>query len=151
MKRRNFIGLLAIGTAGIAAGGYIYLENFDSFAKKIIRKDTAALKIAPEEYDKFFKAVAERKLWNGMFPQAHKQLLKWHYYIDNGLFKLPYTANYTAYRSKIVGAFLLSTDFFQNRMNESIPVKFTALYDPYLIPCSNPFSDTFYPELDTVS
>lgn len=151
MKRRNFIGLLAIGTAGIAAGGYIYFENFDGFAKRIIKKDTASLKIAPEEFDKFFKDAAKTKLWNKMFPSAHKQLLKWHYYINNGLFTLPYVANYNAYRSKIVGAFLLSTDFFHNKMDESKSVKYIALYDPYLIPCSNPFSSTFYPQVDSDS
>ena len=66
--------------------------------------------------------------------------------MDNGLFTLPYTVNYNAYRNKIVLIFLLSTNFFVNRMDESKPVYFTSVYDPYQIPCSNPFSNLFYPE-----
>ena len=36
--------------------------------------------------------------------------------------------------------FLLSTDFFQNGANETKPVKFVALYDPYVTPCYNPLA-----------
>jgi hypothetical protein len=36
--------------------------------------------------------------------------------------------------------FLLSTDFFQNGSDEKKPLKFVALYDPYVTPCYNPLS-----------
>ena len=34
--------------------------------------------------------------------------------------------------------FLMSTDFFQNAADESRPLRFVALYDPYVTPCYNP-------------
>lgn len=148
MKRRNFIGLITLGVAGAAVGGYIVLENFEKFARKIIVKDTASLKINPAEIDKFMAAAAKKNVWGDLFPFHHKQLLKWHYYINNGMFTLPYLANYNAYRNKIVMTFLLSTNFFIDKMDESKPVHFTNLYDPYQIPCSNPFSNIFYPEVN---
>ena len=148
MKRRTFLGLAGLATAGIAVGGYIAFQNFEKFARTIIVKDTASLKLDPSEIDKFFKAVSagKRNVLDDLFPFHHRQLLKWHYYVDNGLFTLPYRVNYNAYRSKIVLIFLLSTNFFINRMDESKPVYFTSVYDPYKIPCSNPFSNLFYPE-----
>ncbi|HET6418362.1 MAG TPA: hypothetical protein VFG22_18845 [Polyangiales bacterium] len=35
--------------------------------------------------------------------------------------------------------YLSSTDFFINGADESRPVRFVALYDPYVSPCYNPF------------
>lgn len=35
--------------------------------------------------------------------------------------------------------YLSSTDFFMNGADESRPVRFVALYDPYVSPCFNPF------------
>ncbi|MFT3948645.1 MAG: hypothetical protein QM763_16905 [Agriterribacter sp.] len=148
MRRRRFISIITLATAGLTAGAYIVLEDFERFARKIIMKDTAQLKINSGEVDKFFRAAREKKIWDDIFPFHHRQILKWHYYINNGLFTLPYVANYNAYRSKIVATFLLSTDFFINKMDESKPVHFTMLYNPYLTPCLNPFSDIFYPEVN---
>ena len=148
MKRRNFIGLVTLGTAGVLTGSYIFLENFEKFARKIIVKDTASLKVDPVEIDKFMAAAAKKNVWNELFPFHHKQLLKWHYYINNGMFTLPYRANYNDYRNKIVMTFLLSTNFFMNKMDESKEVHFTDLYDPYQILCSNPFSNIFYVEVN---
>lgn len=140
--------MVTLGTAGVLTGSYIFLENFEKFARKIIVKDTASLKVDPVEIDKFMVAAAKKNVWNELFPFHHKQLLKWHYYINNGMFTLPYRANYNDYRNKIVMTFLLSTNFFMNKMDESKKVHFTDLYDPYQIPCSNPFSNIFYPEVN---
>jgi hypothetical protein len=41
--------------------------------------------------------------------------------------------------------YLLSTDFFRNKMDESKIVKYLGLFDPYLRPCANPFSEIYYP------
>lgn len=147
MKRKTFIGLAAVAAVGAAAGGYVFFEKFDDVARKIILKDTATLKIEKEELEKFFAAVKKNRTWDTLFSNAHKHLVKWHYYVDNGLFELPYATNYKVYRSKIVGTFLLSTDFFRNKMNASLPVKYVALFDPYKQPCSSPFSNLYYPEM----
>lgn len=145
MKRRNFIWLLTAGAAGAAAGGYVFFEKFEDLARKIIIKDTSSLTISTEEIDKYLVASRKNKnLVNGL-PFSNQQLLKWHYYLDNPLFSLPYNTKYKIDRSRIVGDFLLSTDFFTNKMDIKRPVKYIEVYDPYQRPCSNPFSNLFYP------
>jgi hypothetical protein len=47
--------------------------------------------------------------------------------------------------SMITQEYLLSTDFFRNKMDESRIVKYIGFYNPYQMPCTNPFSSTFYP------
>lgn len=145
MKRRNFIWLLTIGAGGIAAGGYIYTRKFDALIRKILIKDTASLNIAVEEIDKYLMASKKHKHLINTLPFSNQQLLKWHYYLDNSLFTLPYKTKSTIDRSRIVGDFLLSTDFFINKMDVTKPVKYIGIYDPYHKPCSNPFSNLFYP------
>lgn len=147
MKRRKFIGSLSLGAAGFIAGGYIFFEKFESLARKIIIADTSSLNVSSTEIDKFFADVAKSRNAINSFPSSNQQLIKWHYHMDNSLFNLPYYSKYMQYRSKIVGFFLLSTDFFINKMDPAKPVKYRALYDPYQIPCSNPFSSTFYPDV----
>ncbi|WP_152267915.1 hypothetical protein [Agriterribacter humi] len=146
MKRRNFIWLLTTGAAGVAAGGYIFFENFEVLVRKIIIKDTSSLSISTEEIDKYLLASRENKSLVNALPFSNQQLLKWHYHFDNPLFSLPYNTKYEIDRSRIVGNFLLSTDFFINKMDATTPVKYIGIYDPYQKPCSNPFSNLFYPD-----
>lgn len=49
--------------------------------------------------------------------------------------RLPY---YRRSVSDVYKKFLLSTDFFSNGSDESLPVRYVMLYDPYLSPCYNP-------------
>lgn len=128
-----------------ATGGYIFFEKFESLVRKIIIKDTSSLKVSFEEIDKYLDAARRNKHLISDMPLSNQQLLKWHYYLDNSWFALPYNNKNNVDRSKIVGDFLLSTDFFTNKMDISKPVKFTAVYDPYQKPCCNPFSNIFYP------
>lgn len=146
MKRRTFLLGAGIGAVTAGIGGFIYFEGFEKTVRKIIEKDTNTLKINKEEIDKFMVAARENKFWKRTYSFAHQQMIKWHYYIDNSAFTLPYPRNYEFYRGRIVAAFLLSTDFFENKMDASKPVRFTAFYDPYVRPCSNPFSNIFYPD-----
>lgn len=46
----------------------------------------------------------------------------------------------------IVKRFLLSTDFFTNRMDESKLVKYQGLHDKNKAACFNPFSHMYYPQ-----
>ena len=50
----------------------------------------------------------------------------------------------------ITTLYLLSTDFFQNRMDERKLVRFHSIYDPYKTPCANPFSALYYPPAPAV-
>lgn len=40
----------------------------------------------------------------------------------------------------LCGRFLLSTDFFMNGADESRPIQYLTLYDPYHSPCFNPLT-----------
>lgn len=145
MKRRNFIWLLAAGAGVAAAGGYIFFEKFEALVRKIIIRDTSSLRVSVEEIDKYLAAVKENKHLINSIPFANQQLVKWHYYLDQAWFTLPYYTKSKVDRSKIVGDFLLSTDFFTNKMDPKRQVKFVGIYDPYHKPCANPFSNLFYP------
>lgn len=46
---------------------------------------------------------------------------------------------------ELVENYLLSTDFFVNKMDESREVNYISLYTPYLRPCAHPFSAMHYP------
>lgn len=146
MKRRNFIVLLASGLGVTIAGGYVFFEKFEKIVRKILIKDTSTLQVSIEEIDKYLLASREKRNLMLNLPLNNQQLLKWHYYLDSSWFNLPYKTKNTIDRSKIVGDFLLSTDFFINKMDTSKPVKFIGIYDPYQKPCCNPFSDLYYPE-----
>jgi hypothetical protein len=41
---------------------------------------------------------------------------------------------------RICAAFLLSSDFFRNGADESGPVHYLALHDPWKVGCTNPFA-----------
>lgn len=143
MKRRTFIGIAAIGTLGLATSGGILLSDFDRLVAKILKEDTASLKIDPKQIDMFMHDANKARLWD-MFSFSKKELIKWSFYLENPFLKLPYSVKYKIYRSQIVGMFLLSTDYFSNKMNDNMPVQYKGIYNPYFTPCSNPFSNLYY-------
>jgi len=121
LKRRGFIRLITVGTVGVAAGGYISFSDFDDLVRHIVTEDTKTLNIDPEVIDRFISDAQSKNMWSGL-SFSKKQLIKWSTYLNNPLFSLPYTAKYNRYRSGIVGLFLLSTTFFQDKMNEGKPI-----------------------------
>lgn len=147
MKRRKFIGLLTAGAGLAAFGGYVFFEKFETIVRKIIIKDTLSLNVSVAEIDKYLAAARRNKHLISNLPLSNQQLLKWHYYLDSSWLTLPYNTKNTVDRSKIVGDFLLSTNFFANKMDASKPIMFISIYDPYQKPCSNPFSNLFYPQV----
>ncbi len=51
------------------------------------------------------------------------------------------------YWDELTDTYLLSTDFFRNKMDESKLVTYTGtIYNPYKTPCSHPFSNLYYPD-----
>lgn len=146
MKRRKFLWATGVGLVTAGLGGYVYFENFEKTVKKIIVSDTKGLNIDEKEINRFLSETRKTNFWKKTYTLGHQQVIKWHYYLGNKVFKLPYERNYQFYRGRIVAMFLLSTDFFANKMDTSKPVKFTRVYDPYLYPCSNPFSNLYYPD-----
>lgn len=129
---------------GLGTGIYAGRRKFAHLAKEMILKDTATLNIPKEVYNRFFTEVDERNAW-GIFSSAQQVLIRCHYYGNNSIFRLPYYSYYEIYRSKIIGTFLLSTDFFVNKMDESKTLTYISFFDPYRRSCGNPFSNLYYP------
>ncbi|WP_205499834.1 twin-arginine translocation signal domain-containing protein [Rufibacter psychrotolerans] len=47
---------------------------------------------------------------------------------------------------KLVQSYLISTDFFLNKMDERRTIKYINRNMPYKLPCYNPFSALYYPQ-----
>lgn len=142
MKRRKFLELVSLGLAGTTIG-IISLPDFENIIEKIIVKDTADLAISPKIISQYLAEAKERDVWQN-FNFSKREFFRSHYFLSNSVFRLPYYSKYVQYRSEIVGNFLLSTDFFTNKMDPNHAVQYVGLYDPYFRPCGNPFSNLYY-------
>lgn len=142
MKRRKFLGMLSLGAAGTAVG-VATLPGFNKLVKRIIENDTKELNVADGAIDQYLMDAHERKVFD-KYNFAKKEFIRIHYFLDFPLLPIPYRSKYTQYRSEIVGHFLLSTNFFFNKMDTNKVIKYESIYDPYFRPCSHPFSNLFY-------
>ena len=144
MTRRNFILLSILGLIAIFFA-LIGIPTFNNTIEKILKKDLNFLKIQDGAISKFVKEADESGHWNTLYFDRNKKIIVVLYTIFlNPIIKLPSQYKYTQLREKIVGEFLLSTDFFMNKMDESREIQYFSIYDPYKRPCSNPFSSLYY-------
>ncbi|WP_316736903.1 hypothetical protein [Pedobacter aquatilis] len=135
MKRRKFLTF-----AGIAAGSlliptsiYYISGSVSKYAVLLIKRELNYLKLENgivEQYvnDYFHNSndAVTRMKWKTMY------YLKLNWEKSNML-------------KELIKYFLLSTDFFINKMDESKPVKYLGFYSPYKSPVPNPFAYTLYP------
>lgn len=142
MNRRKFVTILSV-SAVAAAGAYIALPTFEDTVRRILKKDLEKLTVDEGAIEKFISEVRKQNPWR--FSDEKKYLIMGHYYLENNLFSLPYPGKNRQYRNYIVGTFLLSTDFFINKMDTRKKINYMGLYNPYKRPCSNPFSSIYYP------
>ncbi len=145
-NRRNFIKLSIAATAlaPVAYLGYQAMLPFQKTIQNILIKDLAGLKVKSEDIDKFAAQAAQENPWG--FSGSKVKFISFYNSIHNQWLPLPFKYKYEQYRADIVGRFLLSTDFFINKMNESKDITYIGIiYSPYKTPCSNPFSAAYYP------
>lgn len=142
MKRRNFLGILSIGAVGAAAVGAIALPDFEKTVSTILSYDTKDLKISEGTIEIYVKEAQAKGIFNDL-GFSKREFIRINHLLGSPSF-FPYRNKYEQYRSEIVGHFLLSTDFFSNKMNTDRTVKYVSFYDPYFRPCSHPFSNLFY-------
>jgi hypothetical protein len=143
MNRRKAFKLIGFSIFGISFGGalYIYGKSFDEVVKDIILTSTDGLEINKSDIDLFIKDASNEKFWN-YFGKHKKTFIKYHAMIDDKL-PLPYKNKYKSYSSKIVMQFLLSTDYFVNKMNIR-KVSYIQFHNPYKVSCGNPFTNMYY-------
>jgi len=142
MERRRFLKTIGVGSAVVTAVpvfGYS-LTSLNGIAVSLILNECHFLKIERSEAEKFvddfyisyFKNAAQTAVL------SYKLRLKSYYF-------LKFDSSDSELVKELVHNFLFSTDFFVNRMDESKPVKYTGLHNPFTTPCYNPFSFLYYP------
>lgn len=144
--RRNFIKYSILAGAGIVGAssiGYLSIPKYDSILKKILINDLSGLILKPDAIDRFVADAINENTFGHSF--AKKEMMRVYHYIANSRIPLPFKYKYEQYRADIVGKFLLSTDFFYNKMDETKQITYLRIYNPYKFPCGNPFSNLFYP------
>ncbi len=146
MNRRNFIKI--IGGAGAVAGTtYLVFTDFYDVVEKIIRQELSYLPINEDVLSSFIADVREEKAIT-QFGFSKEWFIRTHFLVGSiGKQILPYRYKYLQYEEQILATFLLSTDFFLNKMDETKPIRYVKLYHPYKRACSNPFSSIYYSNL----
>src|SRR5690606_9196067 len=142
MNRRNFIKS-ASKISIIGLGGYMLFPSFEKTIKRLIREETLGFKMDEAAIDNFMKEASLEKYWD-QFNFTKRNFIVINY-VFGKLIPLPYEYKYLQYKNEIVGQFLLSTNFFKNKMDTSKKVVYTSFYNPYKMSCSNPFSNLYYP------
>lgn len=136
MERRNFLkltGLAAIGTAAIPSLSVAALSTENAASGLIINEfgylqlDIAGVKQYVEDYLRQYQPN-----WIGCMKMR-------------SLFLMNMKADKSDLITELTRTYILSTDFFRNKMDETKPVQYLGLYNPYKTPCANPFSGTYYP------
>lgn len=137
MNRRFFLKLTGAGAAMVVLPGmgFVY-TSYQRAAKGLILDELDYLTLDVAGVEQFVQDYATNKHDN--------YLLK-----IRGLYMLRTSARKSKVVEELVQDYLLSTDFFRNRMDESKPLKYIGLYNPYKTPCANPFSAVYYPPVNT--
>lgn len=132
MKRRKFLAIAGVGGVVAALASFKFITHpFGSVAKGIIKAELDYLTLDEEGLDKFVADYSKLK------DRNYKLTMKGY-----SLFGV--NAARSGKVHQLVSAYLLSSDFFQNRMDEKRTIKYIGLYDPYTRPCSHPFSHAHY-------
>ena len=143
MNRRKFIGISILSTVGIIVASIAIIYDFETLIFKILKQDLKGLNIDEKYFKKFANDAKASNYWNRiLFDKKKKAFVFLFYFLPK--VGLPYEFKYFQLRGRIVGDFLLATDFFVNKMDEKREIKYLGLYDPYLRPCQNPFSSLNY-------
>ncbi len=143
MNRRKFISLSILSIIGVAGASILAFYDFDTLVFKILKHDLKRLSIEEKYFRKFAEEARKTNYWNRiMFNNKKKAFVFVFFFLPK--VGLPYEFKYEQLRGRIVGDFLLATDFFVNKMDETREIKYIGLYDPYLRPCQNPFSNLNY-------
>lgn len=135
MKRRKFLIWACLGTGGVLIPGSIYLTSgsVKKYAALMIERQLYYLKLEPGSVARYV---------NDYFKDNNttRDRLKW-----KSMYYLHTSWEMSGQVLELVKYYLLSTDFFINKMDESKTVRYLGLYNPYKSPVPNPFSYIIYP------
>lgn len=146
MKRRTFIGLAGVAGTGLLTAGYVVLPGFGDTVSAILNRQLEGMPLEKGAIETYIKDAENAQIWNRW--ELSKRAFIRAQYLTDGL--LPYNHKYKQLRDELVGSFLLSTDFFYNQMRTDRMITYQRLYNPYLRPCANPFSNLYYKDVPSV-
>ena len=137
MRRRNFLKIAGLSAvAGALPSAAAYSLSLEDALVGVIKNQFSFLRLDEKGVRQF---VADYYATEG----ASKTLLAQAKMKAFCLLKLDSEQSQTV--RGITTVYLISTDFFQNKMDESRLVKYQGLYNPHKTPCANPFSSLYYP------
>lgn len=137
MNRRKFLTLTGLSAAAIAIPVVGFsTKSLHSAVSSIIYREYNYLKLNPEGVDLYVQEYLNNNKGGHTY---HMKIMAFD------LFNVE-QENSTIV-SHIVQNYLLSTDFFLNKMDETKVVHYIGAYDPYNTPCANPFSSLHYPSI----
>lgn len=136
MERRKFITLtgVGVGLCIIPASLYIISSDLKKYAALILKRELFYLKLEPKGFstyiEDYFKAISNDTVTT----------LKW---------KILYCTKSNWEKSDsirdLIKYYLLSSDFFINKTDESKVVHYLGLFNSYKSPVPNPYSFVLYP------
>jgi hypothetical protein len=137
MRRRNFLKIAGAGTAAVAAlpAGWYVATSVPEAAAGIITREFSYLKLDPKGVARFVDDYLKDPL-SGYTPAK----IKAYYALRTGSDASMMVADLTR-------KYLLSSDYFTNKMDENRTVQYLGFYNPYRSPCANPFSSLHYPDV----
>jgi hypothetical protein len=127
--------------AGVATGSvlipgtvYFTVGSVKRYAALLIERQLGYLKLEPGSINKYVNDYFKDD------TNKASERIKWKtfYYMDMNWEKSDHILELIKY-------FLLSSDFFINKMDESKTIHYLGLYSPYKSPIPNPFSYILYP------
>lgn len=138
MLRRSFLKKVGLGASIAAIPGFLYTTtSLKDAVTGIITNELGYLKLDKAGVDRFADDYLKT-----VYSQSTPLKLKTYYFLGR-------KAEQSWLINDVVSRYLLSSDYFLNKMDEGKIVKYTTLYNPYLNPCSNPFSSLYYPVVAT--
>jgi hypothetical protein len=137
MRRRNFLKIAGVGTAALAAlpAGWYVATSVQEAAAGIITREFSYLKLDPKGVAQFVDDYLKDPL-----SQYTPAKVKAYYALRRG-------ADESAMVADLTRKYLLSSDYFMNKMDEHKTVQYLGFYNPYRSPCANPFSSLHYPDV----
>lgn len=143
LKRRKFLEIAGIGAAVVLLPISVFLavKSLEDIAVDLITNEFDYLKLDPDGVRKYVQDYLQKD------KPGIASSIKWRSY---------YVLNFHSKDSDnikfLVTYYLLSSDFFINKMDESKTVRYMGINHQYTAPCSSHFSYLIFPnKVPTVS
>jgi len=135
MNRRKFLLLTGVATGAVVIPSSIYFVTGDlkKYAVLLIERQLDYLKLEPGSVSKYV---------NDYFQNSNDAVARLKF---KSMYYLHISWEKSNVLKELIKYYLLSTDFFINKMDENREVKYIGLYSPYKSPVPNPFAYTLYP------